>query len=197
MIYTQLMGCTGWYLDLIKISYSTTPNIAQNISSSNTRKLSAPSIPTHTSNTCNCHNPSLCPLNSKCLDSNIIYQCDVTTPTSTKAYIGLTSTQFKTRYNNHMHTMRNPSKRKTTALSNYIWDLKDTSTPFDLRWSIIARAQPYKAGQRDCRLCNEEAINILFAEYPLLNKKSELVTSCRHKIRRSFLHYNHTRPPNI
>ena len=95
-----------------------------------------------------------------------------------------------------MHTMRNPTKRSATALSAYIWDLKDNSTPYSLTWSILATALPYLGDQRECGLCNEEAIKILFANYQLLNKRSELVTSCRHKAQRSFLHYNPTRPPN-
>ena len=98
--------------------------------------------------------------------------------------------------------MNNPRKRKTTALSSYVWDLKDSSTPYHLRWSILARAQPYKGILRECNLCSEEALRILLANYPILNKRSELVTSCRHKSLSTFAHYrlpctNNTHTPPI
>ena len=177
-------------------------------------------------------NPTLCPLDSKCMDSNIIYQSTVSTtatpapthpnplphtpphtasaipppthpestpnptPTSSVAYIGLTSTNFKARYNNHMHTLRTPSKRTATALSSYVWDLKDASRPFSLKWKILARAFPYRGDHRECGLCIQEATQILMADYPTLNKRSELIFSCRHKRKRSFLAFHPGRPPD-
>ena len=86
--------------------------------------------------------------------------------------------------------MRNPAKRTATALSAYVWDLKDQSTPYTLAWKILASAQPYLGDQRECSLCNEEAIKILFAKYQILNKKSELGTSCRHKVATRLLDKN-------
>ena len=85
--------------------------------------------------------------------------------------------------------MNNPSKRKATTLSSYVWDLKDSSIPYHLRWSILTRAQPYCGSLRDCNLCSEGALRILLADYPLLNKRSELVISCRHISLRAFSHY--------
>ena len=46
---------------------------------------------------------------------------------------------------------------------------KDRSTPYSLSWSILATALPYLGEQRECGLCNEEAMRILFANYTLLN----------------------------
>ena len=88
---------------------------------------------------------------------------------------------LKKRYYNHMHTIRNPTKRTATALSAYIWELKDSSTPYGLTWSILASAQPYLGDQRECGLCNEEAIKILFADYQLLNKRSEF-PACKNPV---------------
>ena len=172
----------------VKLSYSTTPNLARNIASSNIKKLYAPPV-TSTPISCNCTNPSACPLDRKCLTPNVVYCCSVSTPSVTKAYIGVASTSFKTRFNNHRHTLNNPNKRKATSLSSYVWDLKDASIPYQLRWSILTRAQPYSGSLRDCNLCSEEAIRILRAEYALLNKRSELVLSCRHFSRFTFAHY--------
>ena len=110
------------YPSSIKISYSTTPNLAQNISS-NKKGIYTQSNDNVIDPPCNCRVPSECPLDSRCQKSNVVYQCDVSTTTDTKAYIGLTSTPFKKRYYNHLHTLRNPSKRTATALSAYIWEL--------------------------------------------------------------------------
>ena len=93
------------------------------------------------------------------------------------------------RFNNHKCTFSNPLKRKSTALSDYIWSLKDSSTPYHLRWSILTKAQPYKGNLAECRLCSEEALRILFADYTILNRRSELVTSCRHMRLMSFMYY--------
>ena len=145
--------------------------------------------------TCNCSDPTAFPLGQKCLTPNIVYKCNVISPASNKAYIGICSTPFKTRFNNHKHTFNNILRRKSTTLSDFVWSLKESSTQYQLKWSILAKAQPYSGGLRDCNLCTEETLRILFAKYPLLNKRSELVTACRHKTLLSFSHYQPSRPP--
>ena len=49
-------------------------------------------------------------------------------------------------------------------------------------WAIVKHANTYKSGRRTCNLCLAEKICILNAEKNLLlNKRSELLSKCRHE----------------
>ena len=74
--------------------------------------------------------------------------------------------------------------RNSTELSNYIWQLKDLNiTP----WEIFEKKKiPWEIAAviRDCcklRLTEKPFIIKSFDNNQLLNKKSELVNTCRHK----------------
>ena len=68
-----------------------------------------------------------------------------------------------------------------SELSKYIWKLKDNNTNFILKWSIASFASPYKCGTRKCDLCLSEKVAIVRADPKfLLNKRTELVSKCRH-----------------
>ena len=72
-----------------------------------------------------CRKKNECPLNGQCLTNNVIYQAKVSTPSSEpKIYIGLAESEFKTSYNNHKLSFKNRKYASKTALSNYVWDLK-------------------------------------------------------------------------
>ena len=51
------------------------------------------------SDSCNCRKKSDCPLEGKCLQTNVIYEATVTTLITTKTYEGL-ATNFKEHYRN-------------------------------------------------------------------------------------------------
>ena len=77
----------------IKISYSTTPNMAKIISSTNSEILSEQEAPKRT---CNCPKNAACPLNGQCLENNIVYHAKITqSDQKVTNYIGMTSTEFK------------------------------------------------------------------------------------------------------
>ena len=122
----------------IKLSYSCMPNISNIISRHNKEILRTPTDanPKH----CNCRNRVNCPLRGECLTENIVYQATATSQGSKETYIGLTSTQFKLRYNNHSATFRNSAKRNTTELSKHIWNLKDKNIEYTINWKIISKA---------------------------------------------------------
>ena len=70
----------------------------------------------------------------------------------------------------------------STCLSKYIWELKDKGTDHEIKWSIIKRAKPYSGKPSRCNLCLAEKLCLLTADKSvLLNKRSELVTKCRHE----------------
>jgi len=116
--------------------------------------------------------------------SSVIYKCIISVPNfPTKVYIGLTEKKFKVRWNSHKLSLANEKYKNSTSLSSYVWDLKEKNnvTP-TLKWSIIKHAKSYTSNARNCSLCLQEKFEILF--YPskeeLLNKRSELITKCRH-----------------
>jgi len=58
--------------------------------------------------TCNCRKKEECPLKGACLSEGVIYQAVVTTPNNrTKTYVGLTTTNLKTRWRNHQTSFNN------------------------------------------------------------------------------------------
>ena len=78
--------------------------------------------------------------------------------------------------------MSYPNTSGTTVLSKYIRDLKDSDTDFSIKWSIVTRAISHRGNPSRCYLCLMEKLCILFSDKStLLNKRSELITKCRHE----------------
>jgi len=123
----------------IKISYSCMPNMKNIIDGSNQYKLKTAHISTTTTKLnaaqCNCKQPSHYPLNGKCLYKDVIYQATVTRHdnNSSQSYIGLCSTTFKTRFNNHKASFLHADKANNTQLNRHIWNLKGNNTKSSLK----------------------------------------------------------------
>jgi hypothetical protein len=173
----------------VKLSYSCMPNMKNIIDSKNKQKnvkQNTENNETNNSKKCNCRNKKDCPLKGQCLEKSIIYQAKVTTENKTETYVGLTETEFKTRYNNHKATFKTPNKKNTTELSKHIWTLKESNTKFEIQWSILSKASAYSNTSKRCNLCTCEKYFIIFQPGSAsLNKRSELINTCRHK--RKFL----------
>ena len=87
---------------------------------------------------------------------------------------------FKSRYYKHKTSFEKRPVNHTT-LSSYVWKIKDKKLPFKVTWSIKARGHPYNGG-RICDLCNTEKLIILKENNKeLLNKRDELLETCRHR----------------
>ena len=68
------------------------------------------------------------------------------------------------------------------ALSKYIWTLKDSDTPYTVKWAIHRKAHAYTNKSRRCNLCLAEKLAIMQADRATsLNIRSELVSKCRHE----------------
>lgn len=163
----------------LKISYSCMDNIdkitkAHNNSINNHAKDQTP-------DQCNCRNKNDCPLPNKCTIKNVVYEAEVETEDDTKSYIGLTATTFKTRYTAHKASFNNIEKRFQTELSAHIWDLKEKHKQYSIKWKILRRAQPYNPQTKRCNLCLWEKFHIIKSCKNILNSKSELVSTCRHR----------------
>ena len=91
---------------------------------------------------------------------------------------------MKTRYYKHSKSFRTKSYLNSTKLSSYVWEVKieQNETP-NLNWEIVRSVPAYSNITKRCMLCLYE--KLLIATYPnqeeLLNKRSELVSKCRHE----------------
>ena len=69
------------------------------------------------------------------------------------------------------------------TLSKYIWELKETSNSSPtLVWPIAKKVRPYSNISKRCLLCLHEKLQIINYPQPdeSLNKRSELISKCRH-----------------
>ena len=172
------------------------PNVGQIISAHNKSVLNKNKPQQSTQPNCNCRNKQQCPLQNNCLTSSVVYQATVTRQDNSKAetYIGLTENTFKTRYNAHISSFKNETKRNATTLSEYIWRLKDNNVQHTLKWKIIANARAYTPTSTRCELCLEE--KFLIIHKPLLstlNKRNELASTCRHKRKHLLCNFSNKR----
>ena len=172
----------------IKISYSCSKNIGNIINAHNKKIISMhknKNVKVNNKN-CSCRDPSTCPLDKKCLEKNVVYKATVTSvedKNSEKFYIGISSTEFKNRYNIHTSSFKNKKSRNHTMLSKHVWFLKNNHETPLIKWEIIKRANQPTNMYNKCNLCISEKIAILkFEQYKdLLNKRDELTSKCRHR----------------
>ena len=136
---------------------------------------------------CNCRDKLTCPVDNKCLTSNVVYKATVNYEDTEQSYIGMTECSFKTRYTQHKSSFKHSKHRNQAELANHIWSLKDKNVSYKLSWKIIDRAQSYKPGKVTCNLCLCEKYHILLGA-KLINRKSELLNKCPH--RRKYLTSN-------
>ena len=107
-----------------------------------------------------------------------------------KVYFGSKQGEFKTRYYNHRTSFTHEKYRHSTTLSSYVWEVKDKKgiDPI-LKCEVIKKCRKYRAGDKDCLLCNEEKLAIAFCQSRnMLNQRSEVLNSCKHK--RGWLLFN-------
>ena len=165
----------------VKVSYSCTDNMHRIISKHNSKLLSPQPVTEEKS--CNCSRNTTCPLQGNCLTRCVIYKATVTAEDSpTKCYFGLTEGTFKARYTQHQHSFRNENRKTATALSAYIWTLKEKNITHHVSWKIARRASTYRCGTRRCDLCLTEKLIIATADpKSTLNAKAEIISTCRHR----------------
>ena len=137
---------------------------------------------------CNCRNKSKCPLKGKCLLKSVIYKATVKTNNNSKYYVGLTGNSFKERFNSHSSSFRSEKYRKQTALSKYVWKLKDKGSNYTINWEVLKQSNTVKRKSGLCNLCLEEKFMILCEKQihhdDVLNKRSEYISKCRHSKRK-------------
>lgn len=156
------------------------PNIKENIQAFNNSTLEKKKAK-QDKKPCNCRRPAECPMNGECREKEIVYRATVTTDEGKETYIGMTENEFKTRYTNHKQSFKKPELKSATELSKYVWHLKEKEKDYKITWEIVGRANSYNNRSKKCNLCLLEKYYILFLQkQATLNKKSELVSTCRH-----------------
>ena len=112
---------------------------------------------------CNCRRKNECSLNGDCRKSSLIYKCTVSAPNfPTKAYIGLTEKEFKTRWNGHKQSLTNKVQKLYFIVFVRLGLQEKNDIIPTLKWSIL------NANARNCSLCLQEKFEILF--YPIKNE---------------------------
>ena len=193
----------------VKLSYSTMPNIKKRIDKHNAKVMNKKSN-NKDEKKCNCKIPKKntenkeCPIGpldkdkrGQCLVKSVVYQADVHIidgkgekikdkdgkELPPKIYYGLTERTFKDRYTEHKQAFKNRNSDKATALSNYIWDMKDQGLETKVKWSVKTKGFVFSSGSKQCDLCLSEKHAILFTKDPkqLINKRHELLNGCMHK----------------
>ena len=94
------------------------------------------------------------------------------------------SCRVGTSYCFHQKSFTTKKYANNTALSNYVWQIKNTHNKLpDLKWSIIKSVPAYSNLTKRCLLCLHEKLAIISYPAPdeLLNKKTEFISKCRHE----------------
>ena len=167
----------------LKLSYRCTPNIGSFISAKNAKLLQPKAKPNQKQ--CNCKGDKVCPVDGKCLSESVIYRATLTEENGTiNTYVGLTCNTFKTRWNAHNHSFNNSEANQTT-LSSYIHEIKKKKIEYSLQWDLVSSAKPFNPVSGICALCTREKFHIAFnPSWATLNLRSEMFSSCRHKLRK-------------
>ena len=170
----------------LKISYSCMPNIRSKINGHNLNIIQNQNINSNIDK-CNCHNKNQCPLNNNCLAENIIYQANITCNLpnhNEKVYIGLCETSFKKRFANHKKSFSHRKYSNETELAKEYWSIKEQNGVPIISWKILRKCRVTSNKRHKCYLCLTEKFEILtYSGNNLLNKRSELITACRHSNR--------------
>ena len=136
---------------------------------------------------CNCNAPNECPLDGECATTNVLYEAKLDSNLanySTKTYIGITAPKFKSRYGNHKKSFANIAYKHETELSKEVWSIKEKGGEYSIKWKIIKQLPTYIPSSGKCALCLNEKLAILeYKGQNLLNKRSEIVSTCRHRLK--------------
>ena len=153
------------------------PNIGMIIKNKNMKLLSND---TNSEKRCSCRNKNNCPLNGKCLSKSLVYEAEVKTDTENFRYIGLCEGDFKTRYNTHVILPQQKILKQHRSLEENMYT-KNENIKHTVSWKTVQTTRARKCGLDRCNFCLADKFHILISKNNgLLNKRSELISKCRH-----------------
>ena len=122
----------------------------------------------------------------------IFYKAEVETndgisELSTKVNIGISETEFTTKYNNHTMSFRNQTNESDSKLSKLIWSLKVQNKELDIKWSILKNSSRSKSWILG--LLKKLVISHFKEKERLLSKWLDLKSKCRHESKYVLMNY--------
>ena len=175
----------------VKVSYGCMPSVKASINAHN-KKILGEGDPL-TRGGCNCRrprgmpDPEDCPMPGECTTPNLLYEGAVTSNLPNygeNIYKGISEPPFKTRFGNHKKSFNKEKYKTETCLSKEVWRIKSLGGTYNVTWRPIKQYPGFNPSNGRCRLCMSEKLEIL--EHPgpnLLNKRSEIVSTCRHRLK--------------
>ena len=129
---------------------------------------------------CDCQVAENCPLNGNCNQSAVIYQSDITPEIdNARTYFGFTEGPVKEKLSDHRTSFKYEQYKNKSKLFSFIWEMKSKGQNFKIKWSVIRRSNPYKAGSKKYNLCLWEKLHIMTGyKDKLLNERNELIYFC-------------------
>ena len=141
--------------------------------------------PSINTSTCNYRYKEACPLNGQCQIGEVVYKGTISSNQPNckeKKYFGIVEESFKGRLYNHDLSFKNEFYKTDTELSKKLWQIKMKNYTLKITWRIIRKCLPYNYNRRNCYLCLNEKLEIApYEGENLLNKKTELISTCRHQ----------------
>ena len=177
----------------VNVSCSCTKNIKSIINSHNKRILHQ-TRPCPSEKKCNCIKKELCPLNRNCQAENIVYEATITCNEQIygeNIYIGIAETTFKKRYTNHKRLFNLAVHKNDTELSKGFCKIKRRNSVPKIKWRILRKCSRFNRSSLRCNLCLNEKLEIaLFKGNNILNKRTELISKCRHVNKHTLLRHD-------
>ena len=117
----------------VKLSYSCMMSMNSIIKAHNTKVLKKNDTnQTEQGKSCNCRDKQTCPVDNKCLTSNVVCKATVNYEDTEQSYVGMTECSFKTRYTQHKSSFKHSKHRNQTELANLICSLNDKNIGYKL-----------------------------------------------------------------
>ena len=125
-------------------------------------------------------------MNGACLKESLVYYATISSNDKNyqpELYKGRScEISFKKRHSNHKNSFNVPLCKHDTKPSTEFWNLKTKQLNPQISWKIKGIYKSYNPTSKRCNLCLTEKAEIL--DDPgknLLNKRSEIISQCRHK----------------
>ena len=126
-------------------------------------------------------------MNGACLKESLICYATISCNNKNykpKLYKGSCETTFKKRFSNHKKSFNVPLYKHDTKLSTGYWNLKTKRLNPQMSWKIKGVYKFYNPISKRCNLFLTEKLEILDdPDRKLLNKRSKIISQCRHKNR--------------
>ena len=99
-----------------------------------------------------------------------------------KYYLGSCKATLKDRFWNHKKSFNHVEHKNYTKLSQEFWEIKKRNGTPKITWKNIIICRCYNPNSKHCLLClNEEYETATYIEDNLLNKRTKMINTCRHR----------------